>query len=47
MLYPPGIPLLVPGEKIVKEMVENISYYLYNGYNVLGLENGMISVLCE
>lgn len=37
MLYPPGIPLLVPGEKIVKETVENIRYYLYNGYNVLGL----------
>lgn len=37
LLYPPGIPLLVPGEKIVKETVENIRYYLYNGYNVLGL----------
>ena len=45
MLYPPGIPLLVPGEKIVKEMVENISYYLYNGYNVLGLDHGEIVVL--
>ena len=27
----------VKGEKILKETVENISQYLYNGYNVLGL----------
>ena len=33
----PGVPILVPGEKILKETVENISQYLYNGYNVLGL----------
>ena len=39
MLYPPGIPLLVPGEKIAKETVENIRYYIYNGYNVLGLSD--------
>lgn len=45
LLYPPGIPLLVPGEKIVKEMVENLSYYLYNGYNVLGMERDKITVL--
>lgn len=47
MLYPPGIPLLVPGEKIIKEMVENIQYYLYNGYNITGLENGRIVVMEE
>ena len=39
MIYPPGIPILVPGEKILKETVENISQYLYNGYNVLGLSS--------
>ena len=37
MIYPTGVPILVPGEKILKETVENISQYLYNGYNVLGL----------
>lgn len=47
LLYPPGIPLLVPGEKIVKEIVENLSFYLYNGYNVLGMERDKISVLKE
>ena len=45
MLYPPGIPVLVPGEKIMKETVENLRYYIYNGYNVLGLSGSDISVL--
>lgn len=44
-LYPPGIPLLVPGEKILKEIVENIRYYLYNGYNVTGLQEDKITVI--
>lgn len=44
-LYPPGIPLLIPGEKIVKEMVEKLRYYLYNGYNILGCKDGKISVI--
>ncbi len=46
-LYPPGIPILVPGEKIEKEIVENIRYYLYNGYNVPALSNNRIQVLKE
>lgn len=45
MIYPPGIPILVPGEKILQETVENISQYLYNGYNVLGLSEKNLIVL--
>lgn len=45
MIYPPGVPILVPGEKILKETVENISQYLYNGYNVLGLSKKQMLVL--
>ena len=45
-LYPPGIPVLVPGEKITKEIVANIKYYLYNGYNVPALSEGTIEVAC-
>ena len=45
MIYPPGVPILVPGEKILKETVENISQYLYNGYNVLGLSEKNLVVL--
>lgn len=44
-LYPPGIPILVPGEKITKEIVVNMNYYLYNGYNVPALSDGKIEVL--
>ena len=48
MIYPPGVPILVPGEKILKETVENISQYLYNGYNVLGLsKEGQVQVLLK
>ena len=46
-LYPPGIPVLVPGEKITKEIVANIKYYLYNGYNVPALTGGTIEVACS
>ncbi|MBR5046635.1 MAG: aminotransferase class I/II-fold pyridoxal phosphate-dependent enzyme, partial [Eubacterium sp.] len=43
-LYPPGIPVLVPGEKITKEIVANLKYYLYNGYNVPALSEGTVEV---
>ena len=46
MIYPPGVPFLVPGERIRKETVENIRHCLYNGYNVKGLKEGMMEVLC-
>ncbi len=44
-LYPPGIPLLVPGEKISEEILEKISSYLYNGFDVHGTDKGMIRVI--
>ncbi|MBO5112169.1 MAG: aminotransferase class I/II-fold pyridoxal phosphate-dependent enzyme [Lachnospiraceae bacterium] len=37
-LYPPGIPLLVPGEKIDDKMIPMIEAYLDNGYAVQGIE---------
>ncbi len=43
-LYPPGIPILVPGEKITKEIVEKMNEYLYNGYNVPALSDGQFKV---
>lgn len=45
-LYPPGIPLLVPGEKIQKDILEGISNYLINGYVVQGVEHNKIKVVC-
>lgn len=37
-LYPPGIPLLVPGEKVDEKIIPMIEAYLDNGYVVQGIE---------
>lgn len=37
-LYPPGVPLLVPGERIPTQLPANIRRYLSKGLNVQGLE---------
>ncbi len=44
-LYPPGIPLIVPGEIIDKNILNIIKEYLKNGYNVQGIENNKIKVV--
>ncbi len=36
-LYPPGIPLLVPGEAIEEEMINSFKKYLENGYTLQGI----------
>ena len=36
-LYPPGIPLLVPGEMIGEEMISSFKKYLENGYTIQGI----------
>ncbi len=38
-LYPPGIPILVPGEIINKNIISLIRLYLENGYTIQGIEN--------
>lgn len=42
-LYPPGIPLLVPGECLTRESVSLIKMYLHNGYNVQGVITDTLS----
>ena len=44
-LYPPGIPLAVPGEKINSTIVKAVSLSLDALLNVQGAENGKIKVL--
>ncbi len=36
-VYPPGTPILVPGEMITEQIREQISYYLRRGLNVQGI----------
>lgn len=35
--YPPGIPLIVPGEEITQELYDHIQFILENGLEIVGL----------
>lgn len=37
-LYPPGSPLIVPGERITKEAVDLLGWYRENGFDIEGLK---------
>ncbi len=37
-VYPPGVPVLVPGERVTREIIELLNYYHSAGLNVLGQE---------
>ncbi len=37
-LYPPGIPILAPGERVTEELLERIEEWLKAGYDVHGLD---------
>ena len=43
--YPPGIPLLVPGQLITAEIIEILDFYRDYGVEIHGLNNGEISVM--
>lgn len=43
--YPPGIPLIVMGEVIGSHEIDMIKYYMKSNAEVLGVEEGKISVL--
>ncbi len=44
-LYPPGIPLILPGEKFSEGLIEDIARYFGEGLNIQGLVNRK-EVLC-
>lgn len=47
-VYPPGIPLIVPGEQISEEAVHLLQVYEKNGFDLEGLhQSGKIRVLAE
>lgn len=43
--YPPGIPLICPGEIISKEAIDIINDYIVNKRSIIGVENNEISVV--
>lgn len=38
-IYPPGVPLLVPGERITQEMVDLLKHYRKAGFDIMGLKD--------
>ena len=46
-LYPPGIPLLVPGERIEEPFIRAIQERIRYGYTVQGINEGKIGVLLQ
>ena len=47
-VYPPGIPLIVPGERISKKVVELLQLYEKSGFDIEGLkQSGRIRILKE
>jgi lysine decarboxylase len=46
MIYPPGIPLVIPGEIISKDVVEDIEFYIKNGSVIHSdLDNGYVKIV--
>jgi arginine decarboxylase len=43
--YPPGIPLLVPGQVVSNEIINALSMYRDYGVEIHGLNNGLIQVM--
>lgn len=44
-LYPPGIPLLVPGERIEETLIEQVEECQKEGLNVKGIVDGMVEII--
>lgn len=44
--YPPGIPVLAPGEVVDRQAVNGIKSMIDSGLNVAGVNDGYIKVLC-
>ncbi len=46
MIYPPGIPMVIPGEIISKDVVDDIEFYINNGSTIHSdLDNGYIKIV--
>ncbi|WP_297633354.1 aminotransferase class I/II-fold pyridoxal phosphate-dependent enzyme [uncultured Clostridium sp.] len=43
--YPPGIPLLCPGEEVTEEIIEIILAYLDEKRDIIGIENRKIKII--
>lgn len=46
-LYPPGIPILIPGEVITHDIICTLNHYINHGLTVIGIDLHQVSVLSE
>lgn len=44
-VYPPGIPLIIPGEIINQEIIASVKNYMNKGINVLGVKENFVAVV--
>lgn len=44
MIYPPGIPLIIPGERFTKKIIEQILYYQSSGVSIISDYNDAMNV---
>ncbi len=48
MVYPPGIPLIIPGEIFTKPLIEHIKYYYSTGATIISdYDDGNVSIVDE
>jgi len=40
--YPPGIPIVSPGEKITKKIVDTLNKYISCNVNIIGMKNSAL-----
>ncbi|MFP4047322.1 MAG: aminotransferase class I/II-fold pyridoxal phosphate-dependent enzyme, partial [Bacteroidales bacterium] len=45
--YPPGIPLLVPGQIITREIINTLQMYMGYGIEIHGLQDGVLKVITK
>jgi len=43
--YPPGIPIVMPGERLDQQTIAVIEYYLHSNVTVLGINEGFVAVV--
>lgn len=46
MCYPPGIPIVAPGELITKEIIEHIEYAKEKGCFLMGTQDPEVASIC-
>lgn len=45
--YPPGIPIVLPGEKITTEMISYLAERMAEGLEILGVDDGNVEIIAD